>query len=45
MSSKNNDSKAILEYLSKQNRPFSAQDVTNFMNGQIGKTVYHLSRS
>ena len=30
--------KLVFEFMQKENRPYSAQDVTNALNGQITKT-------
>ncbi|CAF0715907.1 unnamed protein product [Brachionus calyciflorus] len=37
--SKNKNETIVLEYLVEQNKPFSAQDITNNLDGKLGKTV------
>nr|AGH55780.1 Hop2 [Brachionus calyciflorus] len=36
---KNKNETIVLDYLVEQNRPFSAQDITNNLDGKLGKTV------
>lgn len=39
MSKKKNPEEAVLDYLNKQNRPYSATDIFNNMHKEVGKTA------